>query len=164
MASPSHALSSFQSNHMHRHTTHRTLYTLHTPPYTLHWLGNDSETKDDSATKTGWFWNQNRWFCNQEWFWNQKKWFWNQGWFCNQGHMETKTPWFSNESRYMPDVSKTPPHLETMPCWVWPQVCQRKERSCQDVIIPPHPTPPHPPASEDDAMLSVAASASEEGT
>ena len=35
-----------------------------------------------------------------------------------------------------------PPHLETMPCWVWPQVCQRKERSCQDVIIPPHPTPP----------------------
>ena len=36
----------------------------------------------------------------------------------------------------------TPPHLETMPCWVWPQVCQRKERSCQDVIIPPHPTPP----------------------
>jgi hypothetical protein len=25
-------------------------------------------------------------------------------------------------------------HLETMP---WPQVCQRKERSCQDVIIPP---------------------------
>ena len=35
----------------------------------------------------------------------------------------------------------TPPHLETMPCWVWPQVCQRKERSCQDVIIPPHPTP-----------------------
>ena len=34
-----------------------------------------------------------------------------------------------------------PPHLETMPCWVWPQVCQRKERSCQDVIIPPHPTP-----------------------
>ena len=29
-----------------------------------------------------------------------------------------------------------------MPCWVWPQVCQRKERSCQDVIIPPHPTPP----------------------
>ena len=35
----------------------------------------------------------------------------------------------------------TPPHLETMPCWVWLQVCQRKERSCQDVIIPPHPTP-----------------------
>ena len=33
-------------------------------------------------------------------------------------------------------------HLETMPCWVWLQVCQRKERSCQDVIIPPHPTPP----------------------
>ena len=32
-------------------------------------------------------------------------------------------------------------HLETMP---WPQVCQRKERSCQDVIIPPHPSPPHP--------------------
>ena len=32
-----------------------------------------------------------------------------------------------------------------MPSWVWPQVCQRKEhkeRSCQDVIIPPHPTPP----------------------
>ena len=23
------------------------------------------------------------------------------------------------------------------------QVCQRKESSCQDVIIPPHPTPPH---------------------
>ena len=61
----------------------------------------------------------------------------------------------------------TPPHLETMPCWVWPQVCQRKERSCQDVIIPPHrtpPTPPHSPASGDDAMLSVAASVSEEGT
>ena len=55
----------------------------------------------------------------------------------------------------------TPPHLETMPCWVWPQVCQRKERSCQDVIIPPHPTPP---ASGDDAMLSVAASVTEEGT
>ena len=36
MASPSHALSSFQSNHMHRHTPHRTLYTLHTPLYTLH--------------------------------------------------------------------------------------------------------------------------------
>ena len=33
-------------------------------------------------------------------------------------------------------------HLETMPCWVWLQVCQKKERSCQDVIIPPHPTPP----------------------
>ena len=31
-----------------------------------------------------------------------------------------------------------------MPCWVWPQVYQRKERSCLDVIIPPHPTPPHP--------------------
>ena len=76
-------------------------------------------------------------------------------------------------------------------------MCQRKERSCQDVIIPPHPTPPpriwrrchvecgrkcvrgrnaaartllshptppHPPASGDDAMLSVAASVSEEGT
>ena len=38
----------------------------------------------------------------------------------------------------------TPPHLETMPSWVWPQVCQRKERSCQDVIVPPHPTPPNP--------------------
>ena len=50
----------------------------------------------------------------------------------------------------------TPRHLGTMPCWVWPQVCQRKERSCQDVIIPPHPTPP-PPASGDDAMLTVAA-------
>ena len=99
--------------------------------------------------------------------------------------------------RYYP----TPPHptaSETMPCWVWPQVCQRKERSCQDVIIPPHPTPPpphpetmpcwvwlqvcqrgrnaaartllshptppHPPASGDDAMLSVAASVSKEGT
>ena len=85
----------------------------------------------------------------------------------------------------------TPPHLETMPCWVWPQVCQRKERSCQDVIIPPHPTPPHletmpcwvwpqvcqrkerscqdviiphPTASGDDSMLSVATSVSEEGT
>ena len=86
----------------------------------------------------------------------------------------------------------TPPHLETMPCWVWPQVCQRKERSCQDVIIPPHPTPPHletmpcwvwlqvwqrkertsqdviipphPTASGDDAMLSVATSVSKEGT
>ena len=57
----------------------------------------------------------------------------------------------------------TPPHLETVPCWVWPQVCQRKESSCQDVIIPPHPTPPHSPASGDDAMLSVAASVSEEG-
>ena len=56
----------------------------------LSWLRNDSETKDDSATKTGWFWNQNRWFCNQEWFWNQKKRFWNQGWFRNQGHLETK--------------------------------------------------------------------------
>ena len=205
-------------------------------------LRNDSETKDDSATKTGWF-------CNQEWFWNQKKWFWNQGWFRNQGHLETKMAWFSNEAvcisyfffeasswlchldtcltllsyptpphptasgddamlsvaasvskegtqlpgRYYP----TPPHptaSETMPCWVWPQVCQRKERSCQDVIIPPHPTrirrrchvecgckcvrgrnaaartllshptPPHPPASGDDAMLSVAASVSKEGT
>ena len=52
-------------------------------------------------------------------------------------------------------------HLETMP---WPQVCQRKERSCQDVIIPPHPTPPQPHTSGDDAMLSVAASVSEEGT
>ena len=81
----------------------------------------------------------------------------------------------------------TPPHLETMPCWVWLQVWQRKERSCQDVIIPPHPTasgdatsvskegtqlpgryyryyPTHPPASGDDAILSVAASVSEEGT
>ena len=58
----------------------------------------------------------------------------------------------------------TPPHLETMPCWVWPQVCQRKERSWQDVIIPPHPTPPHPTASRDDAMLSVATSVSKEGT
>ena len=85
-----------------------------------------------------------------------------------------------------------PPHLDTMPCWVWPQVCQRKERSCQDVIIPPHPTPPHletmpcwvwlqvwqrkerscqdviipphPTASGDDAMLSVATSVSKEGT
>ena len=69
-------------------------------------------------------------------------------------------------------------------------VCQRKEHSCQDVIIPhptpppcswrrchvecgrkcvrgrnaaartlfSHPTPPHPPASGDDAMLTVAAS------
>ena len=62
--------------------------------------------------------------------------------------------------RYYPTPPHpTPPHLETMPCWVWPQVCQRKERSCQD-----HPTPPHPPASGDDAMLSVAASVSEEGT
>ena len=93
-------------------------------------------------------------------------------------------------------------HLETMPCWVWLQVCHGKERSCQDVIIPPHPTPhhttpprriwrrchvecgrkcvrgrnaaartflshptpPHPPASGDDAVLSVAASVSKEGT
>ena len=39
-------------------------------------------------------------------------------------------------------LSHTPPHLGTIPCWVWPQVCQRKERSCQDVIIPPHPTHP----------------------
>ena len=46
--------------------------------------------------------------------------------------------------RYYPTPPHpTRPHLETMPCWVWPQVCQRKERSCQDVIIPPHPTPPH---------------------
>ena len=108
---------------------------------------------------------------------------------------ENQNGWFTNESRYMPDE----PHLKTMPCWVWPQVCQRKERSCQDVIIPPHPTPPHPrriwrrchvecghkcvkgrnaaartllshptpphpPASGDDAMLSVAASVSEEET
>ena len=58
-------------------------------------------------------------------------------------------------------IPPTPPHLETMPCWVWPQVCQRKERSCQDVIIPPHP---NPPASGDDAILSVAASLSKEGT
>ena len=64
--------------------------------------------------------------------------------------------------RYYPTPPHpTPPHLETMPCWVWPQVCQRKERSCQDVIIPPHPT--HP-ASGDDAMLTVAASVSKEGT
>ena len=95
--------------------------------------------------------------------------------------------------RYYPTPPHpTPPHLETMPCWVWPQVCQRKERSCQDHPTPPpriwgrchvecgrkcvrgrnaaartllsHPTPPHPPASGDDAMLSVAASVSEEGT
>ena len=31
-------------------------------------------------------------------------------------------------------------------------------------MIPPHPTPPHPPASGDDAMLSVAPSVSKEGT
>ena len=37
-------------------------------------------------------------------------------------------------------------------------MCQRKERSCQDVIIP------HPTASGDDAMLSVATSVSKEGT
>ena len=53
---------------------------------------------------------------------------------------ENQNGWFTNESRYMPDE----PHQKTMPCWVWPQVCQRKERSCQDVIIPPHPTPPPP--------------------
>ena len=62
--------------------------------------------------------------------------------------------------RYYPTPPHpTPPHLETMPCWVWLQVWQRKERSCQDVIIPPHPT-----ASGDDAMLSVATSVSKEGT
>ena len=27
---------------------------------------------------------------------------------------------------------------------MWLQVCHGKERSCQDVIIPPHPTPHHP--------------------
>ena len=141
-------------------------------------LRNDSETKDDSATKTGWFWNQNRWFCNQEWFWNQKKGFWNQGWFRNQGHLETKMAWFSNEAvcisfffeasswlchldtclTLLSHPTPPPPHPETMPCWVWLQVCQRKERSCQDVIIPPHPAPP--PRIWDDAMLSVAASVS----
>ena len=47
------------------------------------------------------------------------------------------------------------PHLETMPCWVWPQVCQRKERTSRTLLS--HPTQPHPPASGDDAMLSVAA-------
>ena len=58
-----------------------------------------------------------------------------------------------------------PPHLKTMPCWAWPQVCvivpshptaseddamlsvtarmSRREHSCKDVIVPPHPTPPH---------------------
>ena len=80
-------------------------------------------------------------------------------------HLETM-PWpqvCQRKERSCQDViippHPTPPHLETMPCWVWPQVCQRKERSCQDVIIPPHPTPRHPtpPASGDDAMLTVAA-------
>ena len=47
------------------------------------------------------------------------------------------------------------PHLETMTCWVWPQVCQRKERTSRTLLS--HPTQPHPPASGDDAMLSVAA-------
>ena len=51
-----------------------------------------------------------------------------------------------------------------MPCCLWPQECQRKERSCKDVIVPPHPTPPHPTVSEDDALLVVAASVSKEGT
>ena len=88
----------------------------------------------------------------------------------------------------MPLSPPTPPHptVKTMHLLVWPQVCQRKERSCKDVIVPPHPnpphtphpmphsvtarieegtqlqgrcspTPPHPTASGDDAMLSVAA-------
>ena len=49
------------------------------------------------------------------------------------------------QGRYCPTPPHpTPPHLKTMPCWGWPQVCQRKERSCKDVIVPPHPTPPHP--------------------
>ena len=34
----------------------------------------------------------------------------------------------------------------------------RRERSCKDVIVTPHPTPPYPLASGDDAMLSMFAS------
>ena len=63
-------------------------------------------------------------------------------------HLETMPCWvWPQVCQRKERTSRTllsPPHLETMPCWVWPQVCQRKERSCQDVIFPPHPTPPNP--------------------
>ena len=137
-------------------------------------LRNDSETKDDSATKTGWFWNQNRWFWNQGWFWNQNRWFWNQGWFRNQGPLETKngtaqqsfslgaSSWLCHLETCMPDLANLLKH------YAW----HKGPASEDDVMLSVAasgskegtqlqgrycPTPPHPTASEDDAMLSVTA-------
>ena len=126
-------------------------------------LRNDFETKDDSATKTGWSWNQNRWFWNQGWFWNQNRWFWNQGWFRNQGPLETKngtaqqsfslgaSSWLCHLDTCMPDLANllkhfwTPgtkvQHLKTMPCWVWQHVCRGGNAAARTLLS--HPTPPH---------------------
>ena len=96
-----------------------------------------------------WFWNQG-WFCNQNrmilkpkpmilqprMILKPKKWFWNQGWFRNQGHLETKMAWFSNEAVCISVFFEASSWL------------------CHLDTCP----------SGDDAMLSVAASVSEEGT
>ena len=67
---------------------------------------------------------------------------------------------FQQSPRFPRSLRSGPPYTPLR--WSWPENgtarMSRRERSCKDVIAPPHPTPPHPPASGDDAMLSVAAS------